>query len=195
MTRTWRLSRGILGLSILVVLCLTSSACKKGAHLVPCIGNCVAGVGWVSFNDNLGSINAWSIYETREVDPNVYEPDSNAQPTGTITVTLTSGSTVNYSGNLQLDTSTQVNPTTPGHLVLVYRPADPGGLQDFIDQYKDQAIDTDISTNVQLRDVSGGAVETTTVDFKASYNSNLGYLGSVTGSPPSYSGGLLNKDL
>lgn len=190
-----RLHSGAFGIAILALFALVSFGCKAGGTLVPCQGNCVAGVGWIKFSEDIGSINAWSIYETREVDPNVYTHDSNSQPTGTVTVTLANGSTVNYTGNLSLDTSTQPAPTTPGHNVLVYRPSDPAGLQAFIDQYRDQAVSTDISSTVQLRDISGGSVQTTTVDFKANYNSNLGYMGSVTGTPPSYSGGVFNKDV
>lgn len=163
-----------------------SYGCGSGVRLMQCTGNCISVGGWISFSENVGSISAYSFYETREVDPNVYAHDSSSTPTGTITVTLGSGATVTYSGNLYLDTSTTVTPTTSGHTVLVYRPVDPSGLQSFIDQYKSQATSVDVNTTVKLVDVSGGSASSSVVDLKGNYDSSLNYLGSVNSTPPSY---------
>lgn len=180
-------------LAILACLVLLSSGCRKGAYLQPCGNKCVRGGVWVSFSQSVSSVNAWSVYETREVDPNVYAHDPTRTPMGVVSVTLNNGSTVTYSGALVLDTSTSVSPTTSGHSVLVYRPANPSGLQAFINQYKDQAVSVDIDTAIDLKDISNGAVESSVVDFKANYNGTLSYIGSMSSTPPS--GGPFNQDL
>jgi len=185
-------------LSLLVLVLLVSSmGCGKRLYLDPCDmsgtpGIC-GGVG-VSFDQGLSSVNAWSIYETREVDPNVYAHDSGYTPNGTIRVTLANGGVVSYHGSLYLDTSTSVAPTTSGHQVLVYRPSDPSSLQNFINQYKDAAASVDIDTMVRLRDISGGSVGSSIVDAKGNYNSNPSYIGSVNSTPPTYEPGILQKD-
>lgn len=183
----------LLGFAILTLCGLLTAACDSSPYLSPCTTRCVEGGIRVSFQQNLGSVSAWSLYETHEVDPNVYAHDSTSTPTGTMSVTLTNGSTVTYSGNLYLDTSTTVTPTTSGYDVLVYRPVDPSGLQAFIDQYKDTADSVAITTKVRLKDISGGTVSSSVVDFKANYETNLEYVGSVNSVPPSYD--PLNKDV
>lgn len=170
-----------------ILLSLLATGCDSGTYLQPChTTRCIGGGVWVSFSHSISSVNAWSIYETREVDPDVYAHDSSSTPTGTITVTLNNGSTVNYSGNLYLDTGTSVAPTRSGHTVLVYRPTDPSGLQAFIDQYKDQAASVNINSLIKLEDVSDGLVSSSVVDFKTHYNSALNYVGSANSTPPSY---------
>lgn len=180
-----RLSR-LLSVLTLVVLGLLASGCKKGVFLQPChTTRCIAGGVSIGFSENIGSVSAWSLYETREVDPNIYAHDGTSTPTGTVKVALANGSSVTYTGPLYLDTSTYIAPTTAGHTVLVYRPADPNGLQAFIDQYKEQAISTEIDTLVKLADVSDGSISSSMIDFKANYSGNLEYIGSVRSSPPS----------
>lgn len=183
-----------IGVAAVLLLGLVAIGCDSGTYLQPChTTRCVGGGIWISFSRGISSVNAWSIYETREVDPNVYTHDSNSTPTGSITVTLGDGSTVTYSGNLYLDTGTTVAPTTAGHTVLVYRPVDPSGLQAFIDQYKDQATSVDINSLINLKDISDGSVSASVVDFKTHYNSDLDYIGSANSTPPSYE--PLNQDV
>lgn len=183
----------VLLIPVLAVLMLGFAGCEKFITTQQCTGTCVnIGVG-VRFSENVESINAWSIYETREVDASLYAHDPTSTPSGTIAVTLSSGATLSYNTTLFLDTSTVVSPTTSGHTVLVYRPTNPAALQDFIDQYQGQATSVDINTSVTLSDVSGGSGESTVVDVKGNYNSDLNYIGSV--SLTTMSGDPFNKDL
>jgi hypothetical protein len=53
------------------------------------------------------SVNAWSLYQTREVDPQKLGPETWATPSGVLSIKLNNGQTVTHSGTLYLDYNTQ----------------------------------------------------------------------------------------
>lgn len=160
-------SRGVAGWS-----------CGSASHPTRCVGL------RFTFGKASESFDAWSIFETREVDPGVYDHDPGTTPTGTLKVALDTGAVVSHTQALYRDLSTTVQPVTPGYRVLVYRPANPAALQNFINQYRSKAISTEINTTVSLRDVSNGTISSSVVDTQGRYNSTLDYIGSVVTEPP-----------
>lgn len=147
--------------------------------------------GTVSWEDGLSQTSAQSVYETREVDPNLLANDSSYPHSGTLTLTLNDGSTVSYTQSLYYDSSTVVSPVTAGNVALVYRPVDPAALQDFLDRYDGQVASAYTQTDVGLLDVSGEATSTA-VDVQAFANSDRTYVG--TGSLTTTSGEPFQKD-
>jgi hypothetical protein len=129
-------------------------------------------------------LNVSTMYETREVDPNVYAPDSSQGAWATVTLTLRSGATMSHSQALYYDDSTYVAPVTPGNRVLVYRPVDPAAAQSLIDHYRSQTADYSVTTDIPLQDISDGSVDSSRVDAQGHYNSTTGYLGSAFTRPP-----------
>lgn len=147
--------------------------------------------GTVSWENGLSQTSAQSVYETREVDPNLLANNSSYPHSGTVTLTLNDGSTVSYTQSLYYDSSTVVSPVTAGNVALVYRPVDPAALQSFLDQYEGQVASASTYTDVGLLDISGESTSTT-VDVQAFANSDSTYVG--TGSLTTTSGEPFQKD-
>ncbi len=179
----------LLSLIALLTLAISLAACSRRVEASPCTGPsgqpaiCVHVV--ITKAATTEPLDASTFYETREVDPSVYAPDSSATSTGTITVTLTSGATVSYSTNLYYDSTTTLSPVTAGYRVLVYRPVNTASLQSFINQYKSQTQDFSVESSMPLTDISGGGTGSSTIDARGRYNSILDYHGSVNTEPPS----------
>lgn len=137
---------------------------------------------------------ATELFETREVDPLVYDEDPSGAPTFAVRATMPSGASVTFTGALVRDPETQVAPTQPGYQVLVFRPANPSALQEFIDQYWDVVSSFSIESSVSLIDVSGGETRATQIHMQVSGPQGVEYLGSVSWSPPSYKERFHNLD-
>lgn len=134
---------------------------------------------------------ASSVFETREVDPNLYANDPDHPHSGTLTLTLDDGTTVSHSQGLYYDSTTAVSPVTSGHEALAYRPVNPSALQSFLDQYWSRATSAKVTTRVGLQDLSTESTSTT-VDIQASAHDQLQYVG--TGSVTTSGSGPLQKD-
>lgn len=185
-------------ISSLFVLAITlpplalAGSCNRTVQAGPCVdpaGNpavCVKVT--VSFAHSGSTISEGSLFQTREVDPTVYDNATGANHVGTIKLTLNSGATVSHSQNLVLDSGTSVAPITSGYDVLVYRPGNLSALSDFIDTYESQTSSVEIVSTIVLSDVSNGTVEDSVVDAQGHHSSNYDYHGSVTTSVPSFEG-------
>jgi hypothetical protein len=174
-------------LSLVTMLSALTGGCSRGLAGWDCrspSGAATRCVGLRLTFKSSESFDAWSIFETREVDPAVYDHDPETTSVGTLKITLNTGAVVSHSQALYRDLGTTVQPVTPGYRVLVYRPANPAALQNFINQYKAQAVSAEINTTVSLRDVSNGTVSSSVVDTQGRYNSSLEYIGSVVTEPP-----------
>lgn len=145
----------------------------------------VKGTVEIEFENETNSVSANSVFQTREVDPNVFTNDPNYTHSGIVTLTLENGSTVSHSQNLYYDSGTSVAPITSGHVALAYRPVNPSALQSFLDQYWSQTVSATVTAVVRLRDISDGTVSSTTVDVQASANAQTEYIGSSSVTPPS----------
>lgn len=179
----------LVSLALMLGLALLLAACKTTVTTYPCrapSGGTTQCVGVVITKAATAeTLDASTFYETREVDPTVYGPDTTSPATGTLTLTLTSGGTVTYPQNLYYDSATTIAPYTPGYKVLVYRPANPAALQGFINQYKAQTAEFAIDTTIPLLDISSGSVDSSTVDAQGRYNSTIVFHGTVNTEPPS----------
>lgn len=131
----------------------------------------------VTIETGSSSMDANSIWQTREVDPTLLANDSGYPHAGTITLNLENGTSVSYSQGLEYDSGTSVSPIRTGHQALVYRPENPQNLQSFLDQYWDQAVSGTIVSNVGLEDNSSSS-ESTIVDVQGAAESQTQYLGS-----------------
>lgn len=190
------LAKSVPLVALVALLALGSLSCRKKVTITtePCTGPSGAPAICVKVivkYSSAGSVNAWSMYETREVDPDLLAPELNSTPTGSVAITLESGNVVTHSGSLYYDSGTNPPPVRSGYDVLAYRPSDPSALQSFIDQYKDQATSATVAVNVMLRDISSSS-STTPVDVQASNEGDLDYVGSASASV----GGIFeeNKD-
>jgi hypothetical protein len=187
-TMRWRITPAK-PLMLLFIALLFLAACESTVTSSPCVtpsgrtGVCVrVRVTKAAPSENL---NASTLYETREVDPNVYAPDPSAVAASTLTVTLQSGAVVTFTANLYYDSSTTLSPHTPGYQVLVYRPSNPTALQSFVDQYRSQTAEFSLDTSIPLKDLSNGSVTSSPVDTQLRHNATIDYIGTVTTRPPS----------
>jgi hypothetical protein len=175
--------------AVVLLLALPSLSCRKvvSVHFVECTSprgdTAICLIVEMDFS-SAGSVNAWSLYQTREVDPNQLGPEWLSTPTGVLDIKLANGQTVRHTGSLYLDSGTQPPPVRSGYSVLAYRPSNPGAVQNFVDTYGSQATSAKLTVTVMLRDVSGGSGGQALVDVQGNHGSTREYLGTVGGSLP-----------
>lgn len=181
-------------LLILPVLALPLMGCVHSTKIH--MGIDQSGKGTITVDVTIGSgghsASANSIFETREVDPNVLANDGGYPHSGTVILTLDDGTTVSYSGSLYYDSNTAVTPANSGHVALAYRPSNPVALQSFLDQYWSRAVTARVISTVGIRTVSSASTYTT-VDVQSSVDGQLQYIGTGSLTTPS-GGGPLQQD-
>lgn len=190
--------------SIVVVVCvmllLTSTSCRTRRVLIQVEADVAGAKGKIHVEVErepcpcpcpvpLGS----QIFETREIDPSVLADDPNGEKSGIIYISLASGQTVTLLHELVHDSGTYLPPITSGNSVLVYRPADPAAVVQFLESYWDQALGFKTVTKIDFLDVSGGGIQRTTVDIRQAVGETE-YVGSATVVPPTYQKGRFFQD-
>lgn len=135
-----------------------------------------------------------ALWETREVDPFVYQEDPSGGHTYTARAIMPSGGHAIFTGALVRDHTIQVSPLRPGHVALVFRPTDPTALQAFLNQYWSTASAFEVETSISLIDVSSGQVQATPIDIQVAGHEGSQYLGSVIWIPPSFKDGPLYQE-
>lgn len=128
-----------------------------------------------------------TMFETREVDPNLLTNDSGFAHQGTVTLTLSNGTKVSHTQGLNYDSGTNVAPITSGYDTLAYRPSNPSALQNFLNQYWDQVETGKITTKVGLKDIATSSTSTT-VDVQSAAESQIQYTGTASGGVGSNNG-------
>lgn len=164
---------------ILAMIAMLMTGCKEdvtvNAYVVD--GNMLVIEVTITW-ERLEKTSAPSVYETREVDPDLLGNDPNYPHRGTVTLTLNDGSTVSYSQDLYYDSSTVVGAVTSGHTALAYRAVDPAGLQNFLDQYEGRVASVQTHSRVGLLDFSSDSTSTT-VDCQGSADNETTYIGTA----------------